>query len=89
MPTFIKSGFWETLCKKCTGYKGWLNLDKFVRDNAHPYKVYTALLSQTGTSAPVPTVLENTLGEITWAYSNTGNYNINSNGLFKIGRAHV
>jgi hypothetical protein len=27
-----------------------------------PYKVYTALLSQSGTSAPVATVLENTLG---------------------------
>lgn len=27
-----------------------------------PYKVYTALLTQTGTDAPVATVLENTLG---------------------------
>jgi len=27
-----------------------------------PYKVYTALLSQTGTAAPVATVLANTLG---------------------------
>jgi len=27
-----------------------------------PYKVYTALLTQTGTNAPVATVLENTLG---------------------------
>lgn len=39
------------------------------------YKVYTALLSQTGTSAPIATVLENTLGAtITWSYQNTGNY---------------
>ena len=30
MPTFIKTGLWEKLCAKCTGYKGWLNLDKFV-----------------------------------------------------------
>lgn len=33
------------------------------------YKVYTALLTQTGTNAPVATVLENTLGETpTWYY---------------------
>jgi hypothetical protein len=34
MATFIKAGFWEQLCKPCTGYKGWLNLDKFVKDIA-------------------------------------------------------
>jgi len=29
-----------------------------------PYKVYTALLSQIGTAAPTPTILENTIGNI-------------------------
>jgi hypothetical protein len=39
------------------------------------YKVYTALLTQTGTNAPVATVLENTLGgNIIWTYSSTGEY---------------
>ena len=39
------------------------------------YKVYTALLTQSGTDAPVATVLENTLGyNITWGYSNVGVY---------------
>ena len=39
------------------------------------YKVYTALLTQSGTSAPVATVLENTLsGTITWSYSSVGSY---------------
>jgi hypothetical protein len=39
------------------------------------YKVYTALLTQTGTSAPTTIVLENTLGyDITWGYSNIGVY---------------
>lgn len=47
-----------------------------------PYKVYTALLSQSGTDAPVATVLENTLGDIVWSYSDIGVYNINSNQLF-------
>ena len=40
-----------------------------------PYKVYTALLSQSGTSAPTATVLENTLGgTVVWTRSNTGQY---------------
>ena len=36
MPTFIKAGFWEQLCKPCRGYKGWLNLDQFVEERAVP-----------------------------------------------------
>lgn len=40
-----------------------------------PYKVYTALLSQSGTDAPVATVLENTLGFTPiYTYSSTGVY---------------
>lgn len=39
------------------------------------YKVYTALLTQSGTDAPVATVLENTLGvNISYQYNSTGNY---------------
>jgi hypothetical protein len=34
MPTFIKAGFWEQTCNPCNGYKGWLNLDKFVQNNS-------------------------------------------------------
>lgn len=41
-----------------------------------PYKVYTALLTQSGTDAPVATVLENTLGEdVVFIYNNTGIFN--------------
>lgn len=40
-----------------------------------PYKVYTALLTQSGTDAPVATVLENTLGTtVAWGYNNAGVY---------------
>lgn len=40
-----------------------------------PYKVYTALLSQSGTDTPVATVLENTLGgDIVWSYNGVGDY---------------
>ena len=47
------------------------------------YKVYTALLTQTGTSAPVATVLENTLGgTIVWGRSVTGVYSATLTGAF-------
>jgi len=40
-----------------------------------PYKVYTALLTQAGTDAPVVTVLENTLsGTVVWTRSGVGEY---------------
>lgn len=53
MPTFIKPGFWE---KKVKGYKEWLNLDQLIESKITPptptasYKVYTALLTQSGSS---------------------------------------
>lgn len=41
------------------------------------YKVYTALLTQSGTNAPVATVLENTLnGNVTFSFISTGIYEI-------------
>ena len=46
------------------------------------YKVYTALLSQSGTDAPVATILENTLGGIpTFTYDGVGVYTITLTGL--------
>jgi len=36
------------------------------------YKVYTALLSQTNTDDPIPTIFENTLGNIVWTYEGNG-----------------
>jgi hypothetical protein len=41
------------------------------------YKEYVALVTQTGTSAPVATVLSNTLGTVTYGYGNVGEYTIN------------
>lgn len=49
-----------------------------------PYKVYTALLTQTGTNAPVATVLENTIGNISWSYDDTGVYLANLLGAFTL-----
>lgn len=45
-----------------------------VSSNLSTYKVYTALLSQSGTDAPVATVLQNTIGNIVWSYWGVGLY---------------
>lgn len=45
------------------------------------YKVYTALLTQSGTDAPVATVLENTLGDIVWTRDSVGIYRGTLNGV--------
>jgi hypothetical protein len=51
------------------------------------YKVYTALLTQSGTSAPVATVLENTLGgTVSWSYVSIGNYKATLTGAFTINK---
>lgn len=51
--------------------------------NARPYKVYVALITQTGTSAPTATVLENTLGgTVVWTRSSVGTYVATLNGAF-------
>ena len=51
--------------------------------DSRPYKVYTALLTQTGTNAPVATVLENTLGGyVTITREYAGVYTLSSSGLF-------
>lgn len=53
------------------------------------YKVYTALLTQTGSNPPIATVLENTLGEISFTYISTGAYGINSADLFTLGKTMI
>ena len=46
------------------------------------YKVYTALLTQSGLDAPVAIVLENTIGDIVFTYNGLGAYRAISNGSF-------
>lgn len=46
-----------------------------VIDDIRPYKVYSALLTQSSTNAPVATVLQNTLGgTVVWSYNSFGSY---------------
>ena len=60
-----------------------------VQANARPYKVYTALYSQSSTSNPTAIVLENTLGTVTFTRSSTGVYSVNSSGLFTADKTFV
>ena len=63
------------------GNLGTTNLDQ------RPYKVYTALLSQSGTNAPIATVLENTLGgTVVWSRNGVGDYSGTLNGAFVSGK---
>lgn len=50
------------------------------------YNVYTALLTQSSTSAPVATILQNTIGNIVWSYGSTGNYVATLAGAFPSGK---
>ena len=91
MPTFIKTGFWDKLINnnpsQAKAPKGWFNLDRFVEDKlpAPKYKVYTALLTQSGVDAPESIVLENTIGIVpVFTYNGIGQYQIEFPGLFPI-----
>jgi hypothetical protein len=54
------------------------------------YLKYVALLSQSGTDAPVATVLENTLGgAVVWAYVETGVYSATLSNAFTSGKTAV
>jgi hypothetical protein len=56
---------------------------EYLESMGRPYKVYTALLTQSGTDDPVATVLENTLGgEVVWSRGDDGYYEAQSNDLF-------
>lgn len=57
----------------------------FVQSATRPYKVYTALISQTGTSAPTAIVLENTLGgTVVWTRTASGQYLATLSGAFTV-----
>ena len=54
------------------------------------YLKYVALLSQTGTDAPVATVLENTLGgTVVWTYEDVGSYIGTLSGAFIINKTVI
>lgn len=52
-------------------------------------KEYIARLDQSGTDAPVPIVIKNTLGPVTWSRFSTGVYKLESAGLFTANKTVV
>jgi hypothetical protein len=38
------------------------------------YKIYSAIMNQSGVAAPVPVILQNTIGNIVWQYVGIGLY---------------
>lgn len=54
--------------------------------NLGPAKKYTVLLSQSGTSNPVATILENNIGTIVWTRSFNGEYSGTLTGAFPSGK---
>lgn len=53
------------------------------------YKVYRAILNQTGTSDPVATVLENTVGNIAWTRDSAGYYIGTLTGVFLLNKTFI
>ena len=65
-------------------------LEKNTISDSRPYKVYTALLTQRETNAPVAIVLENTLGgDIVWSYSGVGEYIGTLTGAFAVDKTGI
>lgn len=64
-------------------------LKQIANGNQAPYKVYTALLTQSGTDAPTAVVLQNTIGDITYLYDDVGSYLISSDELFTDGKTQM
>jgi len=49
-----------------------------LREYSKPYLLYTALITQSGTTAPIPTELENNIGNIEWSRISGGTYLVTS-----------
>jgi hypothetical protein len=59
-------------------------------NNNNNYLVYTALVTQTGTgSTPSATVLQNTIGDLTWEYVSPGLYELKSDSAFVAGKTFL
>jgi len=65
-------------------------VNKSQLDATRPYKVYTALITQTGTAAPTAVVLENTLGGVPlWERTGVGNYTATLTSAFTLNKTIV
>jgi hypothetical protein len=54
-----------------------------------PYKVYTALLTQTASNAPFANVLEDTIGNVSFEYNGLGQYKIYATGSLTTNKTYI
>jgi hypothetical protein len=81
--SFVKAGGLSTEYLKADGSVS-------TAPDSRPYKVYTALISFNGTSAPTATVLENTLGgTVVWTRWGVGGYSATLSGAFTSNKTTV
>jgi len=72
----------DTDAKPTTNNFSVASIASFANSYSLGYTVYTAALIQTGTSAPVATVLQNTTGgTFTYSYVSVGKYKIEASGI--------
>ncbi len=50
------------------------------------YRIYCAILTQSGTDDPIPIVLSNTIGDVVWTREQTGNYKATLTGAFTLNK---
>jgi hypothetical protein len=68
----------------------WMGLESVSSGGALPYKIYSALLTQTGTNAPVATILQNTLsGTPVWSRASIGDYRVTLAGEFTLNKTAI
>lgn len=68
---------------------GWYNYIKSVFTDVRPY-TFSAIVTQTSTTAPVVTVLENTFGvDVVATRTGTGDYTFTATGKFTAGKTFV
>ena len=58
-------------------------------NNIRPYKVYTGLISQTGTNDPTVVIMENTIGNIVWQRIATGQYTATLTNAFTVDKTYL
>lgn len=88
---------WQELLTKT---KDWFNAPRAITEALTrlnnkpsylpPYKIYRALLTQSGTNAPTAIVLENTLGgNLSFVYRTEGAYTVTSSSLFTLNKTMI
>lgn len=79
----IRSGQFVTVIYDGTNFQMQSLLGNAPSGGGAAYTVYTAVLTQSGTSAPTATVLQNTLGgTVVWSYNSAGDYTGTLSGAF-------